>query len=166
MLRHFTELTITRIFVSTGRPRHARLAVKGTMRKSHDHFSKLVLEEILEPAGQVRLEQAVPLPDVQNLDVWFVPRLPLPRRCPRYLVLPYRMARRPCAFEPFSRTPPSLEVQDCHCKQLVWHRARRRATKRNKEAAPALHPTWILSPGKPRGYFARRRVRPAAGWPR
>ena len=135
------------------------------MQKRHDQMSKRIAREIFDLLSSTQLEKEVPSLDAQHMDLWAEPKLPPPQDVPGFMALAARMVSRPGHFELWSSIPDGEDMHDTQRKQLCYHHHRRLEARREERPAPALFPTWTLTPGEPTAYFGRARVRPAPGWP-
>jgi hypothetical protein len=135
------------------------------MHKRHDQLSKRIAREILDLLCSTQLEVEVPSLDALHMDLWAEPRLPLPPDLPGYLVLLAKMVSRPGHLELWSSIPDDDDLHQTQRKKLCYHHHRRLVARREGRPLPPLFPTWTMTPGEPSAYFARARVRAAAGWP-
>jgi hypothetical protein len=116
------------------------------MRTPHDQRQKVTLRDLLSPAGTVETEHEVSS-DSQRVDLWFVPN-PGATEALDGLGALGRIARVPCAFEPFSRAPSVNDALECVRKHLTLRHALalREGHAEDSERAPML---WILAAGTP-----------------
>jgi hypothetical protein len=135
------------------------------MKKEHDQLGKHIAREMLELFGDVDQELEVPAHDAQHLDIWFIPRLPLPADLPGFMMLLARILSRAIHLELWSTIPGRYKMHEVERKRLDWHYHLRVQARKDRRRPPPLFPIWTITPGKPRALFRRARVRRAPGLP-
>lgn len=122
---------------------------------SHDQRAKRIVEQALDPFGDVTREYAVPSPDDQRGDLWFQ-RTRFPSHVPSYLRLFDRLFPGDAMIEAYSKAVPLAEFWASHRKQYNWFQSlSRRDTK--LESPPVL---WLFSAGRPEDLLQRFHFRP------
>lgn len=122
---------------------------------NHDQRAKRIVEQALDPFGDVTREYAVPSPDDQRGDLWFQ-RTRFPSHVPSYLALFDRLFPSDAMIEAYSQAVPLAEFWACHRKQYNWFQSLARRDARI-EAPPVL---WLFSAGRPESLLQRFHFRP------
>ena len=118
-------------------------------RQPHDQFAKQYLQELLNALGKVEISREV-LPEVRQIDVWFVPAMPstLAESTTSARGLLGKLALTPCLLEPFRNPPQETEVRSCMLKLFAMcSQFERQAKQKQQTLKPDDLPhLWILSP--------------------
>ena len=129
-----------------------------------DYFSKGILGRVLPRVGVIETEMEV-LGNAQSVDVSFEPDPARAAEARKLGILGRMAAAGRGMFEPFSKTPPLVEVRACVRKQYTLdHMRTRKATHDGQRPGPFPR-LWVITPGEPRTVLDQYWMRPMAGWP-
>jgi hypothetical protein len=83
-------------------------------RQIHDQFSKQYLTELLEPLGEVKVNQEI-FAEPRHIDLYFIPNVASPSAF-EPLGLLGKMVSTYCLLEPFRNQPSNTEIRNCLIK--------------------------------------------------
>jgi len=111
-------------------------------RQKHDQFSKQYIAELLDPAGDVKINYEIQ-GESRYVDLYFTPTsAPSPN-----IGLLAQMGSEHCLLEPFRNQPSKVEIRDCMLKLFALHSELLRQAKRQNKSLgeDELPRLWILA---------------------
>jgi hypothetical protein len=125
-------------------------------RQIHDQFGKELLTELVQPFGQVGVNQEIHA-ETYHADLSFVPSPTARADGFHKLGLLGRMITHSCLIEYFWKPPTVAEIRSCVLKLFSWHGQLQREAKQNKKrlSDSELPQLWIVTTTLPQTLFKK-----------